>query len=294
MDIKDDFYKRFLREGGMAEDFFIPCTVPLIGGWENSSATVTLNLSFGTHIAVRHRTDGRITIADSLSDIDYESNFSDLSVMDFPKWVKDIISSANKIPKTENGFEMLICSDIFSSFFESRILSAKKALKEVFAPEISDISLLNSEPFYRIAPFLPAALVAVNSLTLEVLTYPFTQKNTKAVIVLTSPQKLSVPDGFLFKERNRLKKFSSAVDLFPLMQESRTDLAYSIKHSDIESLVNSAADFTEDFNILPAFSGIVAFLEDGKIDSFIEVLTSRHEKKTGEKPAFYISDIETE
>lgn len=292
-DLKDDFYKRFKRDGGIATEFFFPTTVPLLGGFSHSGATISLNLSFGTHIIARKRSDGRVIIADSMSDIDYLTNFSDLNLRTFPEWIKNIITSAKDIHSTDKGFELLFKEDSISDFSPPRLLGAKKVLKDFFKPSIPHVNLLNGTncPYYYLASLMPEKkLVGVNSLTFETIVYDTPNITKKPIVIRKEKENFDIPDGFSYKERARLKKFSSADDLFYLMKESRESLLNHINSDGMHSLFSVCDDFGGEYNILPNLSGVIVFMEEAKIDKFIETAESRYEKKTGKKPAFYISD----
>ncbi len=292
-DFKDDFYKRFKRDGGIATEFFLPSTVPLLGGFSHSGASISLNLSFGTHIVARKRSDGRIVIADSMSDIDYQTNFSDLNLRTFPEWVKNIILSAKETPGADKGFELLFKEDSFSGFTPPRLLGGKLVIKDFFKPSVPDVNLLNGTnlPYYYLASLMPPKkLVGVNSLTFETIVYDAPKGTKKPIVIKKDEESFEIPDGFSYKERSRLKNFSSPDDLFPLMKESVKSLINHINSGGIHLLLSVCDDFQGEFNILPNLSGVIVFLEEDSIDKFIETAESKYEKKTGKKPAFYISD----
>lgn len=292
-DLKDDFYKRFKRDSGIATEFFLPATVPLLGGFSHSGASISLNLSFGTHIVARKRSDGRVVIADSMSDIDYMTNFSDLNLRTFPEWVKNIILSAKETPGADEGFELLFKEDLISGFSPSRLLGGKLVIKDFFKPSVPNVNLLNGTnlPCYFLSSLMPPKkLVGVNSLTFETIVYDVPKSQKKPIVIIKDKEIFQVPDGFSYKERSRLKNFSSPDDLFPLMKESVKSLLNHINSDGMHSLFSVCEDFSGEYNILPHLSGVIVFMEETNIDKFIETAESRYEKKTGKKPAFYISD----
>ncbi len=301
MDIISEFYKRFDRLGEKAESVAVPSSVCILGTPEIPTLpAVGISLSFGAECAFRKRNDDRIIIkrtdtptTDSVNLINIESFYGEKSI-------KKILHSASMLPNKMCGAELLLHCDTDTPDFSPKRLCAVKAFSVLTKTEESYrtiIKISEAEPF-EIVSIIPSARFAViNNITLDYISYPFDFEGYKIICVKSGNKSYTkASQGFIERERERINRLDTALknknicDLGDIIYESGKDFASMANIKTADDLYSFANEFTKYVRPLCDNSGIIAIVEDEKCDEFIKVVGLKHQKKTGKKPAFYISD----
>lgn len=298
-DIKTDFYKRFFNKTDTAYTRTTPATVCLFGGVSGCLYEAGLCLSFGSHIAFRERTDGRIVLMRSDSDSAQSVNTAELEKFHGADWAQEIITSAKRLPFDFGGFEMLIHSDCGFPAFSPHLICSLSAICDMYSKTkpLDIITAAKARPYYF--PSLADAKAGiVNTLTRETFVYNPTFSDTKIVAVITEKPQDKKLQSKTFAAREDKRTVQAAeilskgvVDsLAPLMAQSSDDLLALIDSPKHETLYRLAKDYTKAVKLLPDRSGAVCFMKNALVDEFVKIVGDRYEKKTGIHPAFYISD----
>lgn len=298
-DIKNEFYKIFSNECDTAYSHKLSAAVRLFGGGNSSLYEVGLCLSFGSHSAYRKRADGRIVLARSDSDTVQSINISNINKFHGENWAYEILSAAQKLPITFGGFEMLIRCDCGLPDFSPKVLSGLKGICDMYG-SVKPLEIINaaSEKAYYL-PSLTAAKVGItNLLSGKISLYSPSFCGQKIIAVITDKPKnvALLSRAFSLREDKRTVAAAHYLSkgnvraLAPLMSESSNDLLALWSCSRAEMLYNFAKDYTDAVKLLANRSGAVCFVKSSLVDEFVKIVGDRYEKKTGTRPAFYISD----
>lgn len=302
LEIKDDFYKRFGRSGGIAESVSCPASVCLFGGTEFGAVPeMGLKLSFGCEAAYRSRSDDRIVLSRTDSDTRQSVNRIDMDDFRGTKWAREIMSALKKIPLKSGGAEILLHADTGMPALSPRLLCAVYAGAKLLCEELTPQAVVRASgypPFYLTSLIPDSRIAIVNNTTLEYLCYPLKLPKRKIVVIklLTRSRKIKTNQAYAERERNRINMASNYlvngdVDGFGrIMYEAGRDMLGCVKSRNAEALLEFTADFSKTVRILPDLTGAVAVIPDDDVDEFVMIVGDRYEKKTGNRPAFYISD----
>ncbi|MBQ7793160.1 MAG: hypothetical protein IJ366_01440, partial [Clostridia bacterium] len=225
-DIKTDFYKRHGRDGGIADSFFCPASVCI---FRCETAEVGLSLSFGAHTAYRKRSDGRIILSRTDSNIKESVNQIDIDRFKGAAWAEEIINAVKKLPSTEYGAEILMHTDVGEPSLAPQLLCAVSAFSKLCENSISPqnlISLSGCTP-YQLASLTNSRIAAANTATLDYMTYNPTADGKKIIVIKTGkkhkPTKL--PKSFYDRELSRINSLSgSFTSIGELMFEASRDM----------------------------------------------------------------------
>ncbi len=300
-DIITDFYKRFLHDGGKADMVSCPASVCLFGSGSSSCPEVGLKLSFGAEAAYRRRSDDRIVLSRTDSDTLQSVNIIDLYKFNGADWAREILSATEKLPIKPSGAEILLHTDVGAPELAPRLLCAIYAAATLFGNSVTTQAVLRaaSYPAYYMASLLKEERVSVaNTSTLDYLAYKLPIKEKKIIVVKIESQRKRPKFSSAFSERenDRIKKAALCLNdgytdsVGQLMCEASRDMLKIHPDSKAELLFNNILDFTGAVRILPDYSGAVAFVADDSVDEFVKLVGDKHEKKTGTRPAFYISN----
>lgn len=298
-DIKTDFYKRFSNKTDTAYTRKTPAAVCIFGGMKGCLYEAGLSLSFGSEVAFRKRTDGRIILARSDSDSAQSVNIAELEKFHGADWAQEIITSAKRLPFDFGGFEMLIHSDCGLPSFSPHLICALGAICDMYGKaRPDDILTAANAKLYHYPTLTDAKAGVANTATRESFLYKFSLSGEKIVAVITDKPKENKILSRTFSEREdrrttlTAKCFarSNSAELATLMAESSEDLLALLNSRRLETLFRLAKDYTDAVKLLPDQSGAICFVKDSLVDEFVEIVGDRHEKKTGTRPAFYISD----
>ncbi len=298
-DIKTDFYKRFLNKTDTAYARTTPAAVCLFGGMKGCLYEAGLTLSFGSHAAFRKRNDGRIVLSRSDSDSAQSVNIAELDRFHGADWAREILTAAKRLPIDFGGFEMLIHSDCGLPSFSPHLLCSLCAICDMYekAKPLDIISAAKAPPYCF--PSLAAAKAGIaNTLTRETFTYNPIFDGEKSIAVITDKPRENKLLSRTFAAREDKRTIAAAdclakgniAGLATLMSESSEDLLVLWESSKHETLYRLSTDYTKAVKLLPDQSGAVCFVKDNLVDEFVKIIGDRHEKKTGSRPAFYISD----
>ena len=301
MDIISDFYKRFEKNGICVNTLFCPAVVPLLGIDDDLRAPVlSLSLSFGTLAASRRRNDDRIVIERTDTDDLQAANFNNIAVFNGKKWAKDIMRSINSITTNPNGIEILLHNDTgIPEFSDYLLCSASVYANEYFnkdAPKCI-IKATNSKPSQIITLLKNARFAVVNTSTLDYIPYNFNFDGYKIVLIKTNrPHKVITEKNFTLREKERINCAVQAIQnnniklLGECLSSSAADLMRANRKSKCRNIYSYVTEFSPIARPLNDFSGVIAIVNDEICDEMVKITGSRYEKKTGSKPAFYISD----
>ncbi len=292
LDIKSDFYKRHGREGGVAEVCFCPTSVCLFAC---ETYQVGLRLSFGATAAYRGRSDGRIIL--SRTDTNVKESVNRLYIDRFmgEPWAEEIINAVKKSALDKNGVEVLFHSDVGEPSLDNRLLCGvavfSKLSEEQLLPQML-IKLTDKEP-YKTASLTEGRIAIVNNATLSYMTYN-PDFNGRKIIVIKTGKHRRVPklsSSYFEREYARINSLSRSVSaLGELMTEASRDMLKEISAPELETLFNEVTGFADEVRIMPDLTGAVLVCEEKNVDELVMIVGSRYEKKTGLTPAFYISD----
>ncbi|MBS7298596.1 MAG: hypothetical protein KIG65_05885 [Eubacteriales bacterium] len=300
-DIISDFYKRFTHDGAIAEKVSCPASVCLFSGGRNFCPEVGLRLSFGAEAAYSKRKDGRIVLARSDSDTLQSTNVADYPKGSYADWAEEIISSILQLPIKQEGVQMLLHTDVGLPELAPRTLCAVFAAAKISGKAISAQSVLRCANYsaYCLASLIPQHRVCiVNSQTLDYAQYNLETGGRKIIVVKTNARRKNpnLSGRFSEREAERIGKAALCLaddyikGLGELMCESSRDMLKTFSDNKMEQLFEIILEFSRSVRILPDYSGAVFFAENENVDNFIMLIGDKYEKKTGTRPAFYISD----
>lgn len=298
-DIKTDFYKRFSSKTDTAYTRKTPAAVCLFGGVKGCLYEAGLSLSFGSHAAFRKRADGRIILARSDSDSAQSVNTAELEKFHGAGWAEEILTAIKKLPISVGGFEMLIHSDCGLPAFSPHLMCVLGAICDMYGKVTPfDIISAAKEKPCTLPSISGAKAGVINVVTHESFLYKFSLSGEKIVAVIADKPKETTALSKTFAEREdrrtalaaRCFARSNSDGLATLMTESSEDLLTLRNSSKSETLFRLAKDYTNAVKLLPDQSGAVCFVKDSLVDEFVKIVGDRYEKKTGTRPAFYISD----
>lgn len=298
-DIKTDFYKRFSNKCDTAYTRKAPAAVCLFGGMKGCLYEAGLSLSFGAEAAFRKRSDGRIVLSRSDSDSAQSVNIAELDVFHGADWAAEILTCMQRLPTIAGGFEMLLHSDCGLPSFSPELLCALGAICDMYgkANPAQIIDTARAKLYYL--PSLSGGKVGIiNTVSRESFLYNLSLTDEKIVAVITDKPKENKTLSRTFAAREDKRTAAAAqclakgnlTGLATLMTESSDDLLALWESNKLETLFRLAKDYTKAVKLLPDQSGAVCFVKDNLVDEFVAIVGDRHEKKTGTRPAFYISD----
>lgn len=300
-DIITDFYKRFTHDNKIAQKISCPASVCLFGTGKNNCPEVGLRLSFGAHAAFSARKDGRITLARSDSDTAQSINIVNYPVPNIADWAAEIINSIMRLPSRINGLEMLLHTDVGLPELAPGVLCATAVAAKLTNADIPIQSILRSAhfPAYYTASLLTGERVSVSNIqTLDYLAYNLNLKGKKIIVakINTNRKRPEASDSFNESEKKRISRAVECLDggytdqLGLLMNDASNDMLKRYPDKKAQDLFDIILDFSKSVRILPDYSGAVVFVNDDDVDNFIMLVGDKYEKKTGTRPAFYISD----
>lgn len=301
MNIINEFYKRFDRFGEKAESVSVPHSVCLLGTPDLPTVpSVGISLSFGTECAYRKRKDDRIIIKYTDSPNTDSVNITDTKSFYVEKSVKQMLNSISQLTEKMCGAELLLHSDTSTSDFSHKRLCAVKAYSAITNSEDSFRTIIKaaaSAPFEIVSVIPDARFVIINNITLDYFFYPFNFDGYKIVCIKSGNTKHIKPSsGFIEREKCRINCLDTALktnnicELGDIISESGKDIISISNIRTINNLYSFASDFTKYIRPFYDYSGLFAIIENEKCDEFIKVIGLKHQKKTGKKPVFYISD----
>lgn len=300
MDIISQYYKRFEQNGIKAEEVFVPASVAVLGSCNTSLPVISMTLSFGSRCVYRNRNDDRIILKCTYSDETDILNTAMPLYLQNDGIIKDIIISARQITEKIKGAEILLSSDCSLKEFSPEKICLVKALctQSGFSDAARSIIKATGSPAHMLVSLLSdTRIAAVNQLTLDYIPYKFNFTGYNIVCIkLSSKKKLTVSKAFVQREKHRINKFMETTgkntvnDIGTLMYDSGMDYIDNIQNETYTDIFRYIENYTHYFRPLEDLSGIIAFVSTPLCDEFIRVIECAYEKKTGKKPAFYISD----
>ena len=302
-DLISDFYKRYTHDGGIAGSVKCPASVVLFGAADanGSLPTISLALSFGAETAFRVRGDGRLVLSRTDSDAQQSVNKIDVEKFSGADWADEIFKAFAKLPVALGGAELLMHTDVGLPEFSPRKLCAVQAAAKAFSRDEMPSAILRAAdypPYYLTSLIENARAAAINTTTLEYLPYSFKLAGKKIVIARIQSKRNIPKSTVLYREheRTRINRAAGAlsdgdIDLLGIiMREASFDMLSAHKSSSVGALFEYASEFTHAVRVMVDFAGIIAFVADPEVDKFVAIVGDRYEKKTGIRPAFYISD----
>lgn len=299
-DISSEFYKRFPPDGNRPDSVFCPLPLMLFGTSDNtvSAGCTVLSLSFGTHGVFRPRKDGRIIIAFADSDTVLSANASTIEQRYTVKASDGIFTVMGTLPCPLCGAEIFLSSDIDRKSSTAERLCTLLCEASVSGLSVSPRVLLRSscgQPEF-LSSLIPEKAIYINPSTLEYSPVDCSLNGFKLVVATVSKQKKTKSSAaFCKREYERSRAAANALicsdmqALGELMKESGAD-RLALRRAPAEALIYEIASDIADTTVLPDFSGTASLVPDAVLDDFILVCGERYEKKTGTRPAFYISD----
>ncbi len=292
MDILTDFYKRYGHGGGVAsvERLGTPFCI-----FKTKVAEVGLKTSFGASVAYRIRTDGRIVLSRTDTNLKESINISDIDRFHGEAWAEEIINLIKKLPPEGVGAELLLHQDIDDSLLAPKTLCAVSAYSKLLKNNVSPHTLLSvaDKPPYFMASFTEGQIAVVNTQTKSFMTYNLESDKEKVIVIKSGKHRkpLKLPSKYYEREYIRIKAISgSLLSIGSFMYEASRDMLSYLPTPELDTLFNEILEFSKKVRILPDLSGAVVLLDKEKIDELIELVGTGYEKKTGLAPAFYISD----
>lgn len=300
-DIITDFYKRFTHEDGIAEKLVCPASVLIFGSGKNSCPEVGLRLSFGAEAAFRSRRDGRIVLSRSDSDTLQSINTVNYPAPNIADWAAEIIDAIMKLPTRPKGVQMLLHTDVGLPELAPRVLCAVAAAARLANSDLPLQSILRSAKFpaYYTASLLENERITISNIqTLDFISYDLDLTGKKIIVIKihTRRKRPEFHESYSEHEAERISKAANCLKdgyidgLGQLMQDASRDMLKRHPDKKAEQLFDIILELTQSVRILPDYSGAVAFVNDNDVDNFIMLVGDKYEKKTGARPAFYISD----
>lgn len=299
-DVISEFYKSFPPDGNRPDSVFCPIPLMLFGTTDSkiSAGCTVLSLSFGTHGAFRPRKDGRIVVAFADSDTVLSANVSTIEKTYTPKASDGILTAMGSLPGVLCGAEIFLSSEVGKKGFTAEKLCALLCEAQASELAVSPRSLLRSsgEMPEFLSSLVPEKAIYINPSTLEYSPVDCSLNGFKLVVATVSDKKKArLPIAFCEREYKRSQAaayallYSDMQTLGELMKESGAD-RLAARRSPAEALLYEISSDIADTTVLPDFSGTASLVPDAVLDDFIPVCAERYEKKTGTRPAFYISD----
>lgn len=301
LDTISDFHKRFGENGTPVDYVFCPAPLVLFGtGAKDVPVPETvLALSFGTGCAYRVRGDGRIVLASSETDTAPSINVCSIGSVCGKNGSDGIFSAMRALPCPLSGAELLICSDVSAPEFAPEKLCALLAEAKASGANLSAKTLLcaaHADARYIIS-LCGAKALRLNPATLDYAEIKCSMPGKKIVIAkISAGVKIKQPPHD-FSQRERVRgeaamaalAYADTAALGKLMLDSGSDRLATRRAGRTGELFKIAARLAPS-TVLADFSGIASLVDDGGLDDFILVCGDSYEKKTGTRPAFYISD----
>ena len=300
MDTIGEYYKRFEQNGIKPEEVFVPASVTVLGSYNTSLPVVGMSLSFGSRCILRARNDSRIILKRTYSDETDILNTAIPLYLQNNGMTKDIINLTRRISPKISGAEILLSSDCALKEFSPEKICLVKALCNLsgFPDAIRSIIKTTNSPAHRLVSLIPATRFAVvNQLTLDYIPYQADLDGYNIICIkFGSKKKVCITEAFMQREKQRINNFgkiagnNSINDIGRLMYDSGIDYISNIRNDVLTDIFKTIENYTLYFRPFEDLSGITAFVQTNLCDEFIRVIGSVYQKKTGKKPAFYISD----
>lgn len=301
MDIISDFYKRFEKNGISVYTLSCPASVTLLGNNNDFRTPVlALSLSFGTSVAYRCRKDNRIVLERTDTDTPYSANIINTHHIPSPDWAKNMLHSINKLIPEPQGIDMLFHNDTGNPEFSDITLCGVFAYASLFGTEKSIRSIIkatNSTPTQIASLLTGNRFSVVNTATLEYIPYNFNFKGYKIVLIkINKSHYTKISQSFSLNEKDRLNNAVFAIinndisSLGECIYSSGTEILNNNKNNNCNYIFSYASEFSKMIRPFNDLSGVIVIVKEKLCDEMVKVIGSRYEKKTGGKPAFYISD----
>ena len=298
MDLKNDFIKRFEGDISSVSEVFVPACVTIFGIPNYLTPFLSISLSFGAKAVYRKRCDSRIVLSTTDSTTIDSANLFDKA---FTGGNRNLFYKISSISQNNSGIEVLTHTDVglpdFSNGELCTLLACAKAGSCTLSP-FEFLTRIGYEPkaLLSLFPQNRAAFVNPSSHSYELFDFDLTAKRFVIAKIIPPHFTAKFSKEQIQAESLRVKSAALCIlekdysELAALMATASKERFAHCRSDSLKLLYDVATLYSDSAIVLPDYSGIFAVLDDAIIDEAVLMIGDKYEKKTGARPAFYISD----